>query len=251
MDISRARRGAGEQQVRDVRAGDEQDQRHGAEGRDGRHLHFVRREIVAQRPHVGAPALVLLVGRGEPHRHGAQLLARPLDRHAVLEPAEQLQIARAQGGLVRERRQRDVRHLQEREHHVGRQHADDGMGAAVDRDGLADDVGIGVVATPPELIGEDDHWTGARLVVGRVDLTTQRRHDAEQAEQARAHRSAHDALGIAASGQRQAALLDGRQRVEGGCLALPFEEFEIRRRRSIVGRRAPHRPEIHEPITRR
>ena len=246
--LARARRGAGQQQVGDVRAGDQQDQRHGAKGGERRNLHLVRREIVPQRPHVRAPALVLGVGRGEPVRHGAQLFARPLDRHTRLEPPEKLQIPRAPGRIVRKWRQRDVRHLQEGEVHVGRQHADDRVRPAVDADGPTDDGRIGLVAAPPELIGQDDDRSGARLVVSRVDLSTERRDDAEHAEQARAHGSARDPLGIRAAGQRQAAILDGDERVEGGRLALPVEEVAVRRRRPAAARGAPHRPGIHEAI---
>jgi hypothetical protein len=88
-ELAFARRGAGEEEIRDVRAGDEQDERHGAEQRpdDGAH---VRREVFDHRHDVEAIARGLspFVLTGELVRDAHDVRAAGLDRDAILEPTD-------------------------------------------------------------------------------------------------------------------------------------------------------------------
>ena len=117
------------------------------------------------------------------------------------------------------------------------------------RDGPADDGRIGLVAAPPELIGQDGRPD--RRPAGRRSASISR--PSAGTTPSMRNRPALTAAPATRSGSPPPVSVRLRSwtaasAVEGGRLALPVEEVEIRRRRTIVARGAPHRPEIHEPI---
>ena len=124
---------------------------------------------VSQRPHVRAPALVLGVGRGEPVRHGAQLVARPLDRHTRLEPPESCRGRPPRGESCASGASATYAICRKGKFTSAGSTPTTVCGRAVDAGWPADDGRIGLAAATPELIGQDDDRSG-RPVVGRVDL---------------------------------------------------------------------------------
>ena len=94
-------------------------------------------------------------GVGQPCRHPDERFARLLQCPARSDAPEHLEIARLPWLAGGERRQRHPGHFLERELDPGRQHTNDHVGLPVDEERAADDLRIGVVPPPPELVAED------------------------------------------------------------------------------------------------
>ncbi len=165
-ELPLARRGARQQQVRDVRAGDQQDEAHRAEQDEERRAHLSDHGLV-QRAHGEAHALVRIgIGGGQARADGGRLGPRRFGGGARIEAPDGREIPgppalgtkplvvfegppeRAAAGEVEARRG----------------HADDRVGHAVQDQGLAHRGGRGAEALPPEALAQHHHPVLAGLV---------------------------------------------------------------------------------------
>ena len=206
--LAAARDGAGQHQIRHVRAGDQQHQRahrqqnpqassvlllHHAHAGAGRHDgdDLLRQHALDPGQPVGRVAgLVphpLPQQAGEPRLH-------PVDGRARAEPADHAQPRRNR--LAQERRLRpgDQRFLLQRHPHVGRigpqrlaekpwrRHAGHGEGLPLHDQRGSDDRRVSAVDTLPCVIRQNQHRAGRRHIVRRGEHATDRRVHAERRE---------------------------------------------------------------------
>jgi hypothetical protein len=191
MPISRARPVAlHEHQVGDVGAGDEQDQHHRAEQHQHPAAHLAD-QVLVQRHHVGAAArrpfriLLFELLRQPPH-----LLRRLVERHAVLQPADDgvvEVVAVPLGAIVLAQHQRHEQlgrpFAPHRVREGLRHHADDLVGGLAQVDRLADDVVRAAEPALPEAVGENRHAVLAFDFVGRVERPPEQGRDAQDGKE--------------------------------------------------------------------
>ena len=205
--LAAPRDGAGQQQVGDVGAGDQQHQRAHAEqdaqaaavllahdadagaGRDDRDR--LLRQILDHAGHpVGRVAGIVLqplaqdAGQPRAHAVGRRVRLQPADhaqprRHRL---AQQRRLAGDQRLLVQ--RDPQVRRIaaQRLAEEAGAGHADDRERVPLEDEGGADDLRIGAVGARPGVMAHDDHRRGRRGVVGRRDDAAAERGHAEGRE---------------------------------------------------------------------
>ena len=105
----------------------------------------------------GAPAFVAFwIGLRDVGRHRVHVGLRLLDGDAGLQAAHGEQPVEVVIELVGLERERDDEPLVETVRLTGCEHADHGVGGAIELNGLADDVRIGA-EPPPELVHQDDY----------------------------------------------------------------------------------------------
>ena len=162
--LALARRGAHQQQVRDVRAGDQQHEHHRAHQRDQLRPH-VGDQVVVHRldAEVRVRGLLDRESRAQVGRQAIELRLRLLEAHAGLQLGDDAQehvVARA--GLVVDAvgdhdvgTRIDVGARRKQQLEPRRQHADDVGAAVAELDRLADDRFVAAVAPLPELVAED------------------------------------------------------------------------------------------------
>ena len=225
-DLALPHEAARDQQVRDVRARDQQHEP------DHRHQHDERgREVVAQRRIADVRLVELQLSRhealadeGRPvlrarQRHlvladlreqPLQRSLRGLDRVAGLEPREHLHPARAlivhvhPSPLGHDHRLHQDRHAhlrRARRIDAGktlRGHADDRHGVVVDEDLLADRLRVAIESPRPVVVADHDRWvTLVDLIVFlRIEDASRRRSHAEHREVVARHHLDVDALGL-------------------------------------------------------
>ena len=103
-------------------------------------------------------------------------------------------------------RERDPETLVLRKREARRHHADDRGGAAVDAHRSPDDPGIALISALPHVVAQDHDRLGARPVVVRAEVASERRRRAEHLEERGRDRRPQVPFGIAAAvRQRQAA----------------------------------------------
>ena len=120
-------------------------------------------------------------------------------------------LAAAHGGVFGTQRQRQ-QHLgvlgaAQRGQHLARQregrrqHADDRVRLAVERDGAANDAGVGAESPRPGAVPQHRRAGAARHVVFRQEQSAQARTRAQHRQQVRRHANRADARRIALAGQ--------------------------------------------------
>ena len=110
-----------------------------------------------------------------------------------------------------------------RQREAGGQHADYGVRAAIERNGAADDIGIGGEAATPETFGEEDDIVAGLLFRGKK-RAAENGLDAQQREEIRGVLRDADLLRLgAAEGQRFCS--DGGEALEGFRVLPPVEEM--------------------------
>ena len=170
-EIEAASGGPHEQQIREVRAGDEQEQADGAEQHQQRPPESVADDVLDERDEAGAPAA--LAGRHrrrDLRRDRLQLAIGRLDRHAGRESREdvELVVQAVLRGHVGLHRHRDLDVAGQRQ--ADRRHADDGVGLPVELQRLADDVGPAAEVPAPEPVRDDRDSRAVRAVLVRGEV---------------------------------------------------------------------------------
>jgi hypothetical protein len=218
---------AREQQVRDVRAAEQQQQ----ERRRLPHRHEVRGAWIAhaavEREHRHGPVGVRLRIRlplGLDQR--LHLGVGALQRDAVGQPAHHDQppaIAAVHHVLVE-----DERHPEpgaHRDAEARRRHADHDRGCVVDQDRPAHDVGIRRVAHAPQHVAEDDDARSAGHGLGGEEVASERERHPQRGQEVPRDEAGRHGLRIAVGGERDLAVGLGRgEPFEGGRLRLPVEK---------------------------
>ena len=150
--------GPADQQIRDVRAGNQQHQGDGGHERqdDGR----AAEHIICQRTDLDTTLLVgLRIGRIQLARNHVEFRARRVERRAGLEARERLKPAVT--AVVERRAAQGERHPElRRVGHAGkarRHDADDGERSRAELNRSTHDRGIGAEAAAPESVAEDNH----------------------------------------------------------------------------------------------
>jgi hypothetical protein len=185
---------AHEQHVGDVAAGDEQHQSHGAEHDPERERH-VADELLVER-HQGdavvdvGPGILGLQAGGDGRGLGAGVGERGAGRQSG-DPEEEM---RAAGHLGDVEGKRDPQLPRGREGEPFRHHADHHVRQTAQRDGAAEDLGIGGEAVPPEGIAENGDAMARPLLVG-CEGAAQGRLDAQHREEVVRGLDPDDSLG--------------------------------------------------------
>jgi hypothetical protein len=212
--------GAGQQQARDVGAGDEQQEPHGR--REQRHRGAVGTDHVVLDRHREAPErhlarVVVRTLAAQLDRRGGELLLEPRQRGARREASRRgvavaaglVQLFRIRGagqpdaggvgGVLGEvRRQREARG----------HHAHDLVGNAVDGDAAAEHAGVPAVAPLPQLVGQDHELQPVRHVLLGPEHSTEQGPHAQDLEGVPRDPSRRHAHGLPVS--RQVAELEAR-----------------------------------------
>ncbi len=180
-------------------------------------------------------------------------LARGLiDRHAVAQTRERAQMAAAAacGSVVRVVTQRDPRigrlaaPLRFQDAHARRHHADHFHRDVADAQHAADDAAVAAVAALPQLIAEDDANRAAANVVVGVEVASQLRFHAEDAEGVVSDAQQRDLFGTAAE-ERRAAVRDRGDVRERSQRRLPIgvrREADVRRMPIVFSFADAHQP---------
>jgi hypothetical protein len=239
-DLALPRRPAGEQQVRHIRARDQEDERHGP-GKDHEGRPILARELRMQRQDASAPAGVACRKLGRERRgDGGELGLRARDADTGFELRDGLHVTA--GDVTRVGRQhvrppeirrfaRDREFLDEQPEAL-RHDADHGLRPAVQLDGLADDRLIAAKAALPEVVAEN-HDCRLRVAILRVSegAADERRH-AEDRKKRRLDGLRHDLLRVASTGQVRAQVDHGGHRVERRAALTP--PYEVGRTHRVV-----------------
>ena len=194
--------GPGQQQIGDIGAGDEQDEKHrsGHDEERGGHLAVVGR---VQRLNLDTPALVgigILRRQGGGQRVHAGL--RLLHADARLETGLGLQIARgtAPGFAAFRRSERqghkNIHLLIPRKAKSGGHHAHDGVAFFVEIDGPTEDPRVARVAGEPQAVANNRHLVVARLRLLCREKPAHQRLNAEQGQHSGRRLNPVDALGM-------------------------------------------------------
>ena len=225
-----AQGGAGELHVHHVDAGDQQQAHAKRQHGPKQALQRRRRESLDQR--FDQRGVELLVGVGEARRQAfgdaGVLRIGLIERDAGLDEAEHRDLVAGRAQIVAGRGrelavERDPQLLVHREGESRRHDADDGRRLAVDADAFADDVAAGPEIALPELVADERHLLGARLVVGGGKIAPDHRGDSEDAEEIGGDVGAGIALRIPVDGDVDGGAIDvGRQQVEGLLLLAQF-----------------------------
>ena len=188
-DFAPAPRGAGEQKIRDVDAGDEQHEKHRAHYQQQGRLHLTVIGGV-EGLHFNAPALVRLrMRQGEIAGEDVHRRLCLRDGEAVSYTRLGLQVVRSgAAGLAsffrrENERNEDVHFLVPGEAERAGHHADDGIAFLVEGDGFAEDRRIGVITSLPETVSDDGFAVVALLHLIGPEKASQRGLDAEHRQQ--------------------------------------------------------------------
>ena len=120
-----------------------------------------------------------------------------------------------------------------REGEMGRHHADDFAGDAIDFDRLADDVAASGKPAPPETVRDDHNWQLTRLILGCCERTSHQRRHPQDLEKVVRHRCAVNLFSGALAGQREALIPPHAHLLEGAAAFPPVGE--VRRGDEHVG----------------
>ena len=187
-DLFAAREGAGEDEVGDVGAGDEEHEGYGAEHHEESGTN-VADGLFAQGFDGCAPALVVFgVGLLEALRDGVHLCLGLRERDAGFEAGDGEEVVfTAYGRLLSGEGEGNPELGETGLDHLRPHDADDGVGLSVEVDGFADDVGIGGVVGLPELVAEDDFVVSAGVVFFGQEDASVKRLDAEDGKEVGAY----------------------------------------------------------------
>src|SRR5438128_10071509 len=118
-------------------------------------------------------------------------------------------------------------------------HADDSIEVVVERNLATQDRAVAAEATPPQCITEDHYVGAAELIVGWLEVFTQRRRNAQRAEIAGAHTLAIQTFRLGRAGHGWLPWLHDGDRIEG---MAPFRHFAIRVERYVATRATENIP---------
>ena len=201
--LALTRQRAGEQQVRQVRAADQQHRRDGGEQHiqrppDGGHGVGQHRHDLGIGPLVHARILARELRRDRRH-----VRLRPRDRHARFQSRDrEIRVRQSVDQLPAIEGERHVDLIvARRERELGPHHADDGVRLAAERDRAADNRRIGGEAADPEAVGQERDTIAADRLLLRGERAADERRHAEHGEQVRRDARAVQPLGIAPAGE--------------------------------------------------
>ena len=250
-NFARAIRRPRQQQVGDVGAGDQQDERDRAHQREEHDANRPAVLLLVERQDAGLDVLVglgILLFDLSGYVDQLRLPVRSRDAgRQVSEGPEWARIAlllQQAGHLVE--RQPDVG--VEGEPHPFRHHADDRRRVVVDAHRPADHAGILAVAIDPHGVTDQRHGLGAGFVVVRNEVATDHRPHAERAERVGRHERAVETLGrlaLVADIRHRAAV--GAERIERPGVLAPVAVIEVRHATFLVTH-AIERVNRHRPI---
>jgi hypothetical protein len=212
-DFAVARGGAGEQQVRDVGATDQQHEAHRAEQHEQRGPYLPHHSL-RQRDALGLPAergwIVVRVALREPAGQRQELGLELVDRGAGLEPADEVEHARPTqvdevGIGVVQRHRRPQLHRRssalDRMTEAFRHDADDGDRIVIEPHRPSDHRPLAAEPLLPQIVRDQGHVADVALVVGLGKVAPQHGRRAEQREVVVAHYRGLDPLGLVRAGQ--------------------------------------------------
>ena len=175
---------AGEQQVCDVGAGDQEHERHRAHHREHHRLDLLGKHPLPQHAHPDAPVLVLFrIGRRELRGDLLKVGDGLFSPDVRPEPGEDLERSVFAGPLIDVAGDRHPEPLVLGKQEARRHDTDNGMRPTVDGDRATHDFPIGAVAPAPDLVAQDDDRFGAWPVVVGTEVASERWRRAEQPEQ--------------------------------------------------------------------
>ena len=253
--------GAGEQEVRDVGAGDEQHEADGAD-EDPQRTADLADDLLAQRHDaerqlpVGRIDGGMLAAEARRQRVHPRLGRRGRDagRQAREDVVVLARADRRRVGPERQRQQQlrllgaaERRQHVARQREAGRQHADDAIGDAVHDQRPADGGRIPAVAPQPGAVRQQRRAGGAGAILVGGEQAAEGGTDAEHRQQVRRHPDRADAFRLAAAGQVVVAA-DGERDVGEGAGAADVEV--LRGREPVLGDAQARRsvPEDDEAI---
>ena len=226
--FARARHGAGEDQVRDVGARDQQDERDGAQHQQQTLLGpSLQRRVVLPERH--RPKAAAGVGRRvverQATRHGIERRLRAGDRDAGLQARDDIEIlVRARLGILGGDERPD--HVGAEAEHVRRQHADDRDRLIVDDDGAADRRRIRTESAHPPGMREQGDACASGVEVLREEAAAEERLHAERVEPRRGdHRAADRFTRTIADPHDEAPAIVGRDALEHVLLRREVDEI--------------------------
>ena len=188
-NLSRPLRRPRQQQVRDIRARNQQDEADRPQERVDDQLDLWPRDAIVVADDRCTKILVRVRVVGCQSRDdGVDLAARFRQRHAGRQTTDHLQVADTALGLLNRRRQhreREPHVVVERKLHFRRHDRDDGEQPIVDLDHVAEDLRVRRVPALPDAVTQDDDRFGARLVVGTPEVATELRPLPDQLEKVR------------------------------------------------------------------
>ena len=282
--LAGARGAAREQQVRDVRAGDHEHERRDAEEERERRLRLARDARLPVRARLERDRLALearerLVAHPLLQRRfdvGDDLAvrrrhrrARLLDRHARLQPCEEVRpvgapvvepLERLREAAHRDRREDDRPHAERRSVEAARRDADDRHRLPVHCQPLIEDVRVAAEPPEPVRVAQHDHVRLARrLVVVGAEQPAERRLQREHVEIGAGDEQPFRVLRLVARGQIRAERYVRGDAGERRLDALEVPEHRVAEDLIAVARLAarlaaglrPRRAEVHEPLRRR
>ena len=254
-DLLATAQGAGEEEVADVGAGDEQDeadcrQQHQERGAHPSHHLFLERD------HGAAPARVFLrVLLLQPPRDDLDLALGPGKIRPWSQPGDGLQVvvlAHGAIGVGEPQGNPDLAGRREPRGHAETfgHDPDDRVRLAIQLQGPAEDVRRGAHLRVPEPVA-DDHHARSRNVLVRAEQPPLRRLRAQDLEEARPHRGAEDGPGAAAAREREGTAAVHGHVLERRRSALPVVEVGRRQGEDLhagKGGLRRHVEEAHEPV---
>ena len=245
--------GAGEEEVRHVRAGDEQKKRDCAEEQpdgaaDGAH------DLVGERQHHRVELHLLRVQTLVGHRDGdaVQFVRGLFNRRSRFQAADGIEAVAAMvhAGGIHLLRQPQLRRLGiliiGRQDEARRHDAGDLVGVAVDLDGAADNSGVGGVAARPQGVAENDDVRTVAHVLGGGERPSHHCSHAERREQVRRDACRGHALRVAVAGEVHLPLTPGGDLAER--LSPPPVVDDLAGRHPGLVERRPLAPDHHRPV---
>ncbi len=215
--------GAHQKQVGHVDAGDQHDQRGGAEDGDEGVAHAAHQVAVERRDGRGDAGVgigILLFERGG---NGLKLGARCFDCRARGEARHDVHFMVAVALKKQRREERgsvDLDAVLAAElgggFEAGGQDADDAVRFSVEADEAIEDAGVGTEAALPELVGDDDDGGRAGAVLRGEEIAAEGGGDAKHGEEGRGDGFAVEPDGVAQVRQVHGGAVVGRESGEGG-----------------------------------
>ena len=225
-----------QQEVRHVRAGNEQHERDARHHEHEDERHFPRQKRVTQRAQPGDPAFIRArILRSEAPGDRIELLARLRHRDAWLQPAKCEEPAEVPLILRDQRHERDPQPLIVRKREPLRHDPHHRVGLAVHKDGLPDDVLASAIPMHPDVVAQQDDVRRAFAVVHRGEVAATNRVRTEHRKQIPRHTGTEVPLRFAMTVRdRQASAADGRDAREHRVRFVPVAHVEVRQAGFIV-----------------
>ncbi len=243
-ELAASLRAAGEEEVGDVDAGDDEQHEHGREHRQQRGPDFTRDVGLERRddePRLKRrPRNARHVGARRP-RDGGEIGACRREIDAGANAPDETEVMPPFARVRRERRfvlerPPDARAFRRNVLERRRHDADDDVRIVVERHAAPDDRGIAAESPVPERVAQDDDSRPAVAIVGRREVAAANGSNAERAEVVGADGLSAQPLGFGATLERRRPRLERRERVER---MIPQQNLAIRserdrHRRSVV-----------------